>query len=96
MNNADEYEVSSNGKEVAFVHRGEVFVTSIAEGTTRRITNTPEQERNVSFHPDGRTLLYNSLVLITGCIHETAILLRNTLQGLMATVQFIPLPVRKD
>ncbi|HEY0976910.1 MAG TPA: peptidase S41, partial [Flavobacteriales bacterium] len=58
VNNADEYEVSSNGKEVAFIHRGEVFVTSVAEGTTRRITNTPEQERNVSFSPDGRTLLY--------------------------------------
>ncbi|MBL8001075.1 MAG: PD40 domain-containing protein, partial [Flavobacteriales bacterium] len=60
VNNADEYDPSSNGKEVAFVHRGEVFVTSIAEGTTRRITNTPEQERNVSFSPDGRTLVYAS------------------------------------
>ncbi|MBX2972455.1 MAG: PD40 domain-containing protein [Flavobacteriales bacterium] len=60
VNNADEYEVSSNGKEVVFVHRGEVFVSSIAEGTTRRITNTPEQERNVSFSPDGRTILYAS------------------------------------
>ncbi|MBK6540912.1 MAG: PD40 domain-containing protein [Flavobacteriales bacterium] len=53
-----EMALSSNGKEVAFVHRGEVFVTSVAEGTTRRITNTPEQERSVSFSPDGRTLLY--------------------------------------
>jgi Tol biopolymer transport system component/C-terminal processing protease CtpA/Prc len=53
-----EFEVSSNGKEVAFIHRGEVFVSSVAEGTTRRITNTPEQERSVSFSPDGRTLLY--------------------------------------
>ena len=53
-----EFAVSPNGKEIAFVHRGEVFVTSVAEGTTRRITNTPEQERSVSFSPDGRTLLY--------------------------------------
>ncbi len=60
VNNANEYEVSSNGKEIAFIHRGEVFVTSVAEGTTRRVTNTPEQERNVSFSPDGRTLLYAS------------------------------------
>lgn len=58
VNNADEYEVSSNGKEIVFVHRGEVFVSSVAEGTTRRITNTPEQERNVSFSPDGRSILY--------------------------------------
>lgn len=53
-------DVSPNGREVAFVHRGEVFVTSVKEGTTRRITNTPEQERSVSFSPDGRTLLYAS------------------------------------
>lgn len=55
---ANELALSSNGKEVAFVHRGEVFVTSVAEGTTRRITNTPEQERSVGFAPDGRTLIY--------------------------------------
>lgn len=48
---------SPNGKEVAFIHRGEVFVSSL-EGTTRRVTNTPEQERSVSWSPDGRTLLY--------------------------------------
>ncbi|MFN6178760.1 MAG: S41 family peptidase [Flavobacteriales bacterium] len=48
---------SPNGKEMAFIHRGEVFVSSL-EGTTRRVTNTPEQERSVSWSPDGRTLLY--------------------------------------
>jgi tricorn protease len=55
-----EVQVSPNGKEVAFIHRGEVFVASVKEGTTRRITDTPEQERSVSFSPDGRTLLYAS------------------------------------
>ncbi len=60
VNNADEYTLSPSGKEAVFIHRGEVFVTSIAEGTTRRITSTPEQERNVSFSPDGRTILYAS------------------------------------
>lgn len=58
VNSANEYEVSPNGKEIVFVQRGEVFVSSVAEGTTRRITNTPEQERNVSFSPDGRSILY--------------------------------------
>jgi tricorn protease len=53
-----EFEVSPNGKELVFIHRGEVFVTSVKEGTTKRITNTPEQERNASFSPDGRTILY--------------------------------------
>lgn len=53
-----EFAVSPNGKEVAFIARGEVFVTSRDFRTTKRITNTPEQERSVSFHKDGRTLLY--------------------------------------
>lgn len=57
---ATEMALSPNGKEVAFIHRGEVFVTSVNEGTTRRITNTPEMERSVSFSPDGRSLLYAS------------------------------------
>ena len=54
----NEFAVSPNGKEVAFIARGEVFVTSRDFKTTKRITNTPEQERSVSFHKDGRTLLY--------------------------------------
>lgn len=53
-----EFSVSPDGKEVAFVSRGEVFVASTEFGTTKLITNTPEQERSVSFHKDGRTLLY--------------------------------------
>jgi tricorn protease len=52
--------VSPNGKEVAFIFRGEVFVTSVEGGITKRITNTPEQERVVSFSPDGKALLYSS------------------------------------
>lgn len=55
-----EVEISSNGKEFVFIKRGEVFVSSIDGGTTKRITNTPEQERSVSFSPDGRSILYAS------------------------------------
>ena len=58
--NITEFAVSPNGKEVAFIARGEVFVTSTDFATTKRITNTPEQERSLSFHKDGRTLLYTS------------------------------------
>ena len=57
---ARDVSVSPNGKEVAFIFRGEVFVTSVEGGVTKRITNTPEQERLVSFSPDGKTLLYAS------------------------------------
>ncbi len=50
--------VSPDGKEIAMVIRGDVFVTSTEYKTTRRITNTPEQERGVSFSKDGRELYY--------------------------------------
>jgi C-terminal processing protease CtpA/Prc/Tol biopolymer transport system component len=52
--------LSPNGKEIAFVVRGEVFVTSVEGGYTKRITNTPQQERNVQFSPDGRSLYYST------------------------------------
>lgn len=55
---ATEMSVSPNGKEVAFILRGEVFVTSVEGGTTKRITNTPEQERSIDFSPDGRSIVY--------------------------------------
>jgi Tol biopolymer transport system component/C-terminal processing protease CtpA/Prc len=58
--NVSEFDVSPDGSEVAFVARGEVFVASAEHGTTRRITDTPEQERSVRFSPDGRTLIYAS------------------------------------
>jgi Tol biopolymer transport system component len=58
--NISEFELSPDGKEIAFISRGEVFVTSTKHGTTKRITNTPEQERSVSFSPEGRSLLYAS------------------------------------
>lgn len=52
--------VSPNGKEVAFVARGDVFVASIEFGTTKRVTDTPEEERDVDFSPDGRSLVYSA------------------------------------
>ncbi len=58
LKNVAEFAVSPNGKEIAIVSRGEVFVVSRDFGTTVRITDTPQQERSVSFHKDGRTLLY--------------------------------------
>lgn len=57
---ATDIAVSPKGKEVAFIMRGDVYVTSIDYQTTKQITNTPDQERNISFSPDGRTLVYSS------------------------------------
>ncbi len=56
--NVTQTALSPNGKEIAFVVRGEVFVTSVEGGYTKRITNTPQQERSVQFSPDGRSLYY--------------------------------------
>jgi len=55
-----EFAVSPDGKEIAFIARGEVFAASTEYGTTKQITSTPEQERSVSFSPDGKSLLYAS------------------------------------
>ena len=53
-----EAKLAPNGKEFAFVFRGEIFVSSIDGKFVKRVTNTPWQERSVSFSPDGRTLVY--------------------------------------
>ena len=50
--------LAPNGKEFAFVFRGEIFVSSLDGKFVKRITNTPWQERTVSFSPDGRMLVY--------------------------------------
>lgn len=70
---ATEMSVSPNGKEVAFVLRGEIFVTSIEGGTTKRITNTPQQERSVSFSSDGRSLVFAAERENIWAIHQISI-----------------------
>ncbi len=57
---ATEISASPNGKEVAFVFRGEIFVTSVEGGITKRITNTAQQERMLAFGKDGRSLYYSA------------------------------------
>ncbi len=57
---AGELAVAPSGKEVAFVFRGDVFVTSVEGGVTKQITRTPETETNVGFSPDGKAIVYAS------------------------------------
>ena len=52
--------VSPDGKQVAFVSRGEVFVTAADYATTKQITHTAEAESDLSFSSDNRTLAYAS------------------------------------
>jgi tricorn protease len=56
--NVTQFAMSPNGKEMAFIARGEVFVTSVDNNMTKRITNTPQQERSVQWSPDGKHLIY--------------------------------------
>ena len=57
---AQDIAVSKDGKQVAFIYRGDVYVTMTDYKTTKRITNTAEQERDLDFSPDGRSLVYSS------------------------------------
>ena len=52
--------LSPDGKQIAFIVHGDVFVSSAEYGTTRRITTTPAAESHVAFSPDGRSVVYAS------------------------------------
>ena len=82
---ATEVVASPSGKEVAFIIHGEVYVTSTEYKTTRRITDTPELERNLCFSPDGRSLAYASER--NGCwnIYQTTIVNKGEKQFAYAT-----------
>ena len=52
--------VSPDGKQIAFISRGELFVTSVDYTTTKRISNTPQSEASPTFAADNRTVAYAS------------------------------------
>ena len=57
---ADESAVSPDGKQVAFIARGEVFVTSTEYPSTKQITHTAAGESDLAWSKDGRELYYAS------------------------------------
>ena len=67
---AREMAVAPSGKEVAFIFRGDVFVTSVEGGVTKQITRTPEAEAGVGFSPDGTAIIYASERGGRWAIHE--------------------------
>ncbi len=55
------FALSDDGKQIAFISRGELFVTGVDEyATTKQITHTAQAERSPSFSKNGRTLVYAS------------------------------------
>lgn len=56
---ADELAISPGGKWKALIARGDIFVVD-PRGNSFQVTRTPEEERFVSFSPDGKTLIYAS------------------------------------
>lgn len=52
--------VSPDGKMVAFLNRGDVFVTSVEYPTTVQVTHTPQAELHLSWGSDNRSLYYTS------------------------------------
>ncbi|MDE6693483.1 MAG: peptidase S41, partial [Muribaculaceae bacterium] len=55
-----EIAVSPDGKSVAFISRGDVFVTSADYATTKQITHTPEAEKWVAWGDSSKTILYTT------------------------------------
>ena len=82
---ASEIALSPKNKEIAFVLHGDVYVTSIDYKTTKQITDTPEQERNVNFSPDGRSLVYASERGGLWQIYQTSIVKKEEKQFTYAT-----------
>ncbi|MCH5227287.1 MAG: PD40 domain-containing protein [Muribaculaceae bacterium] len=56
----DDAAISPDGKSIAFISRGEVFVTSADYQTTKQVTHTPQAELDVTWSTDGKKLLYTS------------------------------------
>ncbi len=55
-----EMAVSPDGKEIAFIARGEVFVTSTDGNFTKRLTRTPARERFLAWSGEGDAVMYSS------------------------------------
>ena len=53
-------DISSDGKQVASVMRGEIFVSSTDYKYTKQITNSATQDNMPSFSADGKSLVYAS------------------------------------
>lgn len=60
VSSADEAAISPDGKQLAFIKRGEVFVTSSEYSSTKQVTHTPENESDLIWGKNSRELYYTS------------------------------------
>lgn len=57
----EELRLSPDGKQLAFVARGEIWLAPIAGGAATRLTRTAAAEAQLDWSPDGKQLVYQSL-----------------------------------
>lgn len=62
VNRADDVDFTPDGKQIALVAGGDVFVMDREMREPRRVTDTPEPETEVRFSPDGKALYFVSAV----------------------------------
>jgi tricorn protease len=55
-----EFKLSPDGKKIAAVIRGEIFVLSVEGGYARNITNSAENERDIEWDKDSERVIYVS------------------------------------
>ena len=61
FDSADQIAMSPDGKTVAMVDHGEIFLRATAEDRpTRRVTNTPTREADIAWSPDNQWLYFSS------------------------------------
>lgn len=59
LSTASEFQVSPDGKKIAFVAGGDLFVMPTEEGgVPRQLTDTPDREKDVQWKSDSRTLVF--------------------------------------
>lgn len=72
-----EFVISPDGKEIAYITRGNIFVTATEFANTRQITFTPGKEVNLAYSPDGRSLYYASERMQRWKIYKTSLVIPN-------------------
>ncbi|MCH7782815.1 PD40 domain-containing protein [candidate division KSB1 bacterium] len=58
--NVSEYSLAPDGKKIAAVIRGEIFVSSVEGGYARNVTNTSWRERDITWDKESKNIIYSS------------------------------------